>query len=197
MRIFLLISVIISATFFGQNTLPDLKLSNSVNLKSDEEVKDVYSLLKLKDNEIAVSFYTNGGLGYHLYIDNFIFKTDGNVSHYKDEIYFKRGKISKKKKIEISDLKQLELKQIIQSDFFKNFSKYTQDDFKYSANNHQICSGGYFDDAPENFVMITQNGKQTNIMVYLPKNNLKCSAEDSPLMKFVDLHKYFNVVLDR
>ena len=53
------------------------------------------------------------------------------------------------------------------------------------------------DDAPENFIMITQNKRSNNIMVYLPINNIKCSDKDSPLTKFVELHQLFNIELDR
>jgi len=45
--------------------------------------------------------------------------------------------------------------------------------------------------------MITRNGKANKIMVYLPKNNMKCSDENSPLMKFIELHQLFNIELDR
>ena len=107
------------------------------------------------------------------------------------------GKKHKKRRIFVSDLQKESLKKIIHSDFFFDFVKYTQNDFKYSENNHQICSGSMIDDAPENFIMITQNKRSNNIMVYLPINNMKCSDEDSPLMKFVKLHQLFNIELDR
>ena len=136
-------------------------------------------------------------MGYHLHIDNFIFKENGKVKHYKQEIYYKRGKKYKKRNVKLSELQRIGLKNIIHSDFFQNFSKLTQRNFQYSENNHQICSGSNIDDAPENFIMITQNMRQTTIMVYLPMNNLKCSNEDSPLMKFVEMHNLFEIPLER
>ena len=189
--------LIFSTILFGQNILPDLNLASSIDIKNYSEENDVKNLLKLKNDEIAVSFYTNGGLGYHLNIDNFIFNQDGDVKHNREEIYYKNGKKHKKRRIFVSDLQKESLKKIIHSDFFFDFVKYTQNDFKYSENNHQICSGSMIDDAPENFIMITQNKRSNNIMVYLPINNMKCSDEDSPLMKFVKLHQLFNIELDR
>ncbi|WP_312342691.1 hypothetical protein [Chryseobacterium binzhouense] len=197
MKLLILIFTIFSTVIFGQSMLPNLNLSNSVDFKNDSESNEVKNLLKLKKDEIAVSFYTNGGLGYHLYIDNFIFKENGNVKHYKEEVYFKRGKKFKKRNIKLSELEKIRLKNIVKSDFFENFSKLTQTNFQYSQNNHQICATGFINDAPENFIMITQNNKSNIIMVYLPINNIKCSYEESPLMKFIELHRLFNIKLDR
>ena len=97
------------------------------------------NLLKLKNDEIAVSFYTNGGLGYHLHIDNFIFNQDGDVKHNREEIYYKNGKKHKKRRIFVSDLQKESLKKIIHSDFFFDFVKYTQNDFKYSDISFCTC----------------------------------------------------------
>lgn|GEM_PF-1461323 len=197
MKYIVLIFTMFSTGIFGQNMLPNLNLPNSIDFKNDSESNDVKNLLKLKNDEIAVSFYTNGGLGYHLNIDNFIFKENGDVKHYKEEIFYKRRKKCKKRNVKLSEFKKNQLKNIIQSDFFQNFSKLTQTTFQYSENNHQICSSTSIDDAPENFVMIMQNQKQNTTMVYLPLNNLNCSRKDSPLMKFVELHKLFDIPLER
>ena len=197
MKFLQLFFVFISISFFSQDSLPILMIENSLRSDNDEQETDVRKALKLKEDEIAVTFYTNGGLSYHLYIDNFIFKKNGSVSRFQYEIFFKRGKKRKRKKIVLSETKEVELKEIIRSDFFIDFSKFTQSDFKYSENNHQICGRGYIDDSPENFVMITQNEKQSNIMVYLPKNNIKCSSPNSPLIKFVELHELFGINLER
>lgn len=195
MKFTILIFLIFSTILFGQNILPNLNLSSSINFKNNSEGSDVKNLLKLKNDEIAVSFYTNGGLGYHLNIDNFIFNQNGDVKHYREEIYYKNGKKHKKSRVFLSDLQKENLKRIINSDLFFDFVKYTQDDFKYSEKNHQICDKYYIDDAPENFIMITQGKKQTNIMVYLPKRNEKCSEENSPLKKFIKLYEKFNIKL--
>ncbi|MPS72808.1 MAG: hypothetical protein E2590_06580 [Chryseobacterium sp.] len=192
MKIFNLLFLIFPVLIFAQNNLPDLHLKNSVDKKDD-----VQKLLKLKKTEIAVSFYTNGGLGYQFDIDNFIFKENGKVLHYFEKIYFKRGQKHRRNKIIIEKSKEIDLKKIIHSEFFMYFTKYSQADFQYSANNHQICATNSIDDAPENFVMITQNGKQNSIMVYLPKNNIKCSTKDSPLMKFIELHRLFGIEIER
>ena len=197
MKFTALIFLIFSTVLFGQNILPNLNLSNSINFKNDTEGNDVKNLLKLKNDEIAVSFYTNGGLGYHLNIDNFIFKENGKIEHYKEEIFYKKGKKHTKRNVKLSELEKVQFKNIVQSDFFQNFSKLTQSDFIYSENSHQICSNSKIDDAPENFIMITQNQKQSTIMVYLPLNNMKCSGHNSPLMKFIELHKIFKIELDR
>ena len=90
--------LIFSTILFGQNILPDLNLPSSIDIKNHSEENDVKNLLKLKNDEIALSFYTNGGLGYHLNIDNFIFNQDGDVKHNREEIYYKNGKKHKKKK---------------------------------------------------------------------------------------------------
>jgi hypothetical protein len=45
--------------------------------------------------------------------------------------------------------------------------------------------------------MITQNGKQNTIMVYLPKNNANAVLKGSPLMKFIQLHQLFGIELER
>lgn len=177
---------------FAQNSLPDLPLKDQI-----DQNNEVQKLLKLKNNEIAVSFYTNGGLGYQFTIDNFIYKENGDIVHDKEKIYFKRGKKHQRDKIKVGESEKIDLKDIIQSEFFKDFARYTQTDFQYSEKNHQICATGNIDDAPENFVMITQNGKQNTIMVYLPKANATCSAEGSPLMKFIQLHQLFGIELER
>ena len=65
------------------------------------------------------------------------------------------GKKHKKRRIFVSDLQKESLKKIIHSDFFFDFVKYTQNDFKYSKNNHQICNNSKIDDTPKNFIMIT------------------------------------------
>ncbi len=197
MKFIVIIFTMFSTVIFGQNMLPNLNLPNSIDFKNDSESNDVKNLLKLKNDEIAVSFYTNGGLGYHLNIDNFIFKENGKVKYYKEEIYFKRGKKFKKRNVNLSEIEEIKLKNVMQSDFFQNFSKLIQANFQYSQNNHQICATGFVDDAPENFLMITQNKKQTIIMVYLPKNNLKCSEENSPLMQFVEMHNLFGIPIER
>jgi len=192
MKILKLILFIFPILIIAQNSLPDLPLKNSIDINNE-----VQKLLKLKNNEIAVSFYTNGGLGYQFTIDNFIYKENGDVLHYKEKVYFKKGKKHQKNKVIIDEAKEADLKKIINSAFFKYFAKYTQADFRHSEKNHQICATNYVDDAPENFVMITQNGKQNTIMVYLPKNNAKCSTENSPLMKFIKLHEMFGIEIDR
>lgn len=178
--------------FFAQNSLPDLPLKDQT-----DQNNEVQKLLKLKNNEIAVSFYTNGGLGYQFNIDHFIYKENGDIVHDKEKIYFKRGKKHQREKIKIGESEKTDLKDIIQSEFFRDFAKFTQADFRYSEKNRQICATGNVDDAPENFVMITQNGKQNTIMVYLPQTNAACSAEDSPLMRFIQLHQLFGVALER
>ncbi len=189
--------MIFSTVVYGQYKHPTLNLSNSISLKNNSEENEVQNLLKLKKDEIAVSFYTNGGLGYHLNIDNFIFKKNGNLKHYKEEVYFKRGKKLKKRNIKISEIEKIKLKNLVQSDFFQNFSKLTQANFQYSENNHQICATSSIDDASENFIMITQNEKSNSIMVYLPLNNLKCSDENSPLAQFVEMHRLFGIPIER
>ncbi|UMQ42975.1 hypothetical protein MKS83_04620 [Chryseobacterium sp. Y16C] len=191
MKILKLILLLFPVLIFTQNSLPDLHLNDNIDVSND-----VQKLLKLKGNEIAVSFYTNGGLGYQFTIDNFIYKENGDILHYKDKIYFKRGKKHERNKMKMIESEKTDLKSIVQSEFFRDFTKYTQADFRYSEKNHQICATDSIDDAPENFVMITQNGKQNTIMVYLPKNNAKCSAEGSPLMKFIQLHQLFGIELE-
>lgn len=187
-----LILLVVASSIYGQNKLPNLELAQKIDYKND-----VQKTLKLKNNDIAVSFYTSGGMAYRYDIDNFIFRENGNVDYFKESIYFKHGKKYKKKKISLTNSEKMKLEEIIQSDFFIKFSKFTQQDFKYSSNNHQICAGNFVDDAPENFLMISQKKKQTNIMVYLPKNNLKCSDKDSPLAKFVKMHNLFGIELVR
>lgn len=192
MKFIILIFVLFSTVLFGQNILPNLELKNNIDPKND-----VQKILKLKKNDIAISFYKNGGMMYQFDIDNFIFRESGKIKYYKEKIFFKRGKKYRKDEISLTTAEQTNLREIVESDFFKDFSKYTQKEFEFSENNHQICAGGYIDDAPENFIMITQNGKANKIMVYLPKNNMKCSDENSPLMKFIELHQLFNIELDR
>lgn len=184
-------------TVTGQNTLPILNFSND-NFKHFEDYqKDVKKLLKLKNDEICVSFYSTGGMAYSLNIDQFIFKQNEEINHYHEQVFFKKGKKHKKKKITISDEKLERLNKVIHSDLFKNFSEYTQSNFKFSENNHEICGKGSIQDAPENYIMISQNDKQCIIMVYLPLKNLKCSEENSPLSKFVELHQLFDVEIKR
>ncbi len=192
MKVLKLILLIFPMLIFAQNSLPDLHLNNRTDAGNE-----VQKLLKLKGNEIAVSFYTNGGLSSQFDIDHFIYKENGDVLHYQDKIYFKKGKKHRRNRKEIDASREIELKKMINSAFFKDFVTYTQADFRYSEKNHQICATNYVDDAPENFVMITQNGKQNTIMVYLPKNNATCSAENSPLMKFIELHRLFGITIDR
>lgn len=192
MQFIKIIFILVSSNLFAQNNLPDLKLKNNIDRKDD-----VQKILKLKNNEIAVSFFTNGGMMYQFDINNFIFKDNGEVIQNKEKIFYKRGKKHRRENIKISPEKKENLKEIIHSDLFKVFSKYTQSDFKYSANTHQICNKSFIDDAPENFVMITQKGRQNKIMVYLPKLNEKCSQKESPLMRFIQLHEVFDVILER
>ncbi|WP_312768029.1 hypothetical protein [Epilithonimonas sp.] len=192
MKIFKLPFLIFPVLIFAQNSLPDLYLKNGIDKNND-----VQNLLKLKKNEISVSFYTNGGLIPEYLIDNFIFKQNNRVVHQKAKIFYKKGGKYQNNIINISKEKEDELKKIINSDLFSTFSKYSQADFQYSQNNHQICAKGYIDDAPENFIMIIQNGMQSTIMVYLPKNNINCSTKDSPLMKFIELHRLFGIEIER
>ena len=197
MKLTTFIFLIFSIVLFGQDILPNLNLSNSIDFKNDSEGNDVKNLLKLKNDEIAVSFYTNGGLGYHLKIDNFIFNENGKVKHYKEEIYYKRGKKFKKRNVKLSELQKNQFKNIIQSEFFLTFSKFDQNDFAVIGGHDFSCDNNYIDDAPENFIIITQNKKSKTIKVYLPKNKLKCAKKDSPLVKFVELHKLFNIKIDK
>lgn len=192
MKVIKIILLLFPILIFTQNSLPDLQVKDNID-KNDK----VQKLLKLKNNEIAVSFYTNGGLAYQFNIDHFIYKESGDVLHYQEKIYFKGGKKHRRNKMKITESKKTDLKNSIQSGFFRDFTKYTQADFQYSEKNHQICATDTIDDAPENFVMIAQKGKQNTIMVYLPKNNAKCSSEESPLMKFIQLHQLFGVELER
>lgn len=192
MKIITILFLFVASFMLTQNNLPDLNLSGSIDKKNE-----VQKYLKLKDNDIAVSFYTEGGLAYFAKIDNFIFRKNGDIEHLKEEIFYKNGKRHRKNIIQLTSSQKMKFKEIIHSDLFKGFSKYTQANFKYSSRNHQICNGSLVDDAPENFLMITQKRKQTNIMVYLPKSNIYCSEENSPLMKFVELHNLFNIELDR
>lgn len=192
MKLFNLLFLIFPLLIFTQNRLPDLHLK-----KSTDKSNDVNNTFKIRKNEIAISFYTNGGLGYHYEIDNFIFNNNNQVRYEKSKIYYKKGKKYKKEIIYLSQKEQDKLKEIIHSDLFATFSKYSQSDFQYSENNHQICAKGSIDDAPENFVMITQNGMQSTIMVYLPTNNINCSFADSPLMKFIELHRLFGIEIER
>lgn len=189
--------LLFSLTFSSQNTLPLLNFSKD-NFKHFEDYqKDVKKLLNLKQDEICVSFYTTGGLAYSLNIDNFIFKRNEKIVHYREKVFYKYGKKHRKNKIPITKEKNKQLWDVIQSEFFINFSEYSQSNFKFSENTHQICSKTSIGDAPENYIMISQNNKQTIIMVYLPLNNLKCSKENSPLMNFVKLHKLFDVEIER
>lgn len=192
MKLFNLLFLIFPLLIFTQNRLPNLQLK-----KSADKSNDVNNTFKIRKNEIAISFYTNGGLGYHYEIDNFIFDNNNQVRYEKSKIYYKKGKKYKKEIIYLSQEEQDKLTKIIHSDLFATFSKYSQSDFQYSENNHQICAKGFIDDAPENFIMITQNGMQSTIMVYLPKNNITCSSADSPLMKFIELHRLFGIEIER
>lgn len=189
---FFLLLIFCSYPFFGQKKLPDLELTDS-KIQYPESAEKV----KLKDNEILVSFFSTGGLSYELHIDNFVFKKDGKIKYTKEEVFFKRGKKHKVKILDLSYEKQSKIFEIINSEFFLNFSKLTQNDFQHSRNNHQICRDNYVHDATENFVIIKQNNNTSELFVYLLKENENCTEENSPLRKFINLHEFFGIGLSR
>ena len=178
--------------FFGQKKLPDLELKD-IKIQYAEPAEKV----KLKENEILVSFFSTGGLSYELHINNFVFTQNSNVEYSKEKVYYKHGKKHRTERIKLSPERQSKLLEIINSEFFLNFSKFTQNDFQHSRNNHQICRDNYVDDTPENFVIIKQNNKTSELFVYLPKANQNCTEENSPLRKFINLHEFFGIDLNR
>lgn len=152
--------------------------------------------IALKENELLVSFFSDGGLGYHLRINNFVFRNNCQVTYTKEEVYFKNGKKYNKTKQKLDSRTQKRLFEIINSDFVYAFTKLSMKDFTASSINNQICRKNYVDDAPTDYVVLKQNNKILQISVYLPKSNESCTTENSPLHQFIKLHDIFGIRLN-
>ena len=192
MKYFAFIFLFVSCALPAQIEPPILNLENSIKIKNPDAIEKV----KLKKNEILISFFQDGGLGYQLDINNFVFKENGKVFHTKERVYYRNGKKHHAENQKLSRLREVELFEVINSDYFISFSKLTQANFKASSKNNQICSTSFVDDAPTNYIIIKQNNKQKEISVYLPKANEYCTEKSSTLSKFIKLHNLFGVQLD-
>ena len=153
---------------------------------------------KMKTNDIAIIYETNGGWSAYDYVNYYFISSNGILDSYSEEkpkAYLKNEKLKRTvKKIELTQDRKEKIIQLIKSKQLSDLLKYNQEDFKIKVNEN-IPPPCYISDVNGYKLTFIQNNKQNTYDYYAPKYMYeKCphkTINKAVLKKFIDVLDLF------
>ena len=170
----------------------------NLNLKNPIS-KDFELPQKMKTNDIAIIYETNGGWSAYDYVNYYFISSNGILDSYSEEkpkAYLKNEKLKRTvKKIKLTQDRKEKIIQLIKSKQLSDLLKYNQEDFKIKIERKKgevppppPCM---ISDSNSYRITFIQNNKQNSYGQYAPKYYYeKCTMKtiNKPILKkFIDV----------